>query len=63
MELANTILGIIASAFSIAATVVALLNRSEIKKLTDSHDRYQQKAKGSGNTQTINRTTIDGRHE
>ena len=63
MELANTIIGIVASTFSIAATIVALLNRSEIKKITDSHDRYQQTAKGSGPTQAINRTTMDGRHE
>lgn len=64
LDLVNTVLGILASVFSIIATIVSLQNKSEIKKLRDSYDGNRQVARGNGNTQVVGRGNMvsnDGR--
>lgn len=53
MEQLNTILGIIASVLSIAATIVVMQNKSEIKKLRDSYGGNRQMTKGNDNSQIV----------
>lgn len=60
MEQLNTILSIVASALSITATLVALQNKSEIKKLSGSYNRNKQKAKGNSNIQVMGHNNRNG---
>lgn len=65
MDQLDVILSIVASVFSIAATVISLLNRSEVKKLRDLYQDNRLVAKGDGNTQVIgsgNKVSGHGKH-
>lgn len=53
MEQLNIILSIIASTLSIAAAIIALVTRSEVKKLNDSYGSNKQVARGNNNVQSI----------
>lgn len=62
LNLANTILGIIASVLSIIATAVALQNKSEIKKLRDSYIHNKQTAEGNVESQVMGSGNVVGNH-
>lgn len=53
METLNLILGIVASVASIAATVISLSVKSDIKKMRDSFQGSTLSASGIGNSQIM----------
>jgi len=53
MPTIEILLSIVASVFSIASTVIALQNKSEIKKLRDLYLGNHLDADGSGNAQVL----------
>lgn len=53
MEMLNLILGIVASVASIAATVVSLSVKSDVKKIRDSFQGNAMSASGACNNQVM----------
>jgi len=53
VETVNLILGIVASAFSITAAVVALKNRKDLKLISAVITNNRNEVKGNSNTQVI----------
>lgn len=53
MEMLNLILGIVASVASIAATVVSLSVKSDVKKIRDSFQGNAMSASGTCNNQVM----------
>ena len=53
MQLFDNILSIIASVFSVAATIIALKNNEEIKKLRDLFQGNELTMSGDGNAQVL----------
>lgn len=51
MEILEIMLNIVASTFSIVATVVAFKNKKEVKRLRDFYEGNKQAATGDGNIQ------------
>lgn len=53
METAELVFSIVASLFSIFATVISLRTRSEVKRMRDEFQGNKLVAKGNGNAQVV----------
>lgn len=63
MEIANLVLGIIASIFSILAAAIGICNRADIKKMRDEFRGNKASARGDNNIQVIGANNKVGHHD
>lgn len=63
MEIANLILGIIASILSILAAVIGIRNRADIKKIHNEFRGNKASARGDNNIQVIGANNKVGHHD